>query len=54
MPHQHIEKALFHMVTFIKQTTLRHKKKLVTLIVIALLTYIAKKRLRIAHLITIA
>ncbi len=54
MPHKAIQKLLFFLVRFLKKTSYHHKKKLITLAVIALLTYVAKKKLRLVHLLQIA
>ena len=54
MSHSPIQKVLFYCVRFLKKTSYHHKKKLITLVVIALLSYIAKKKLRFVHLLHLA
>lgn len=54
MSHGPIQRVLFYLVRFLKKTSYHHKKKLITLAVIALLSYVAKKKLRLIHLIQLA
>lgn len=54
MPHKQIQKVLFFAARFLKKTSSQHRKKLMVLVVIALLSYVAKKRLRLAHLFYLA
>jgi hypothetical protein len=54
MPHMQIQKLLFYCIRFLKKTTYHHKKKLIALVVLALLTYIAKKKLQFIHLLQLA
>jgi hypothetical protein len=49
-----VQKALGYAAKFLKKTTYKHKKKVITLVVIALLTYLIKKKVQIMHLIYLA
>jgi len=49
-----VQKTLATVSKFLRKTTYHHKKKVITLIVIALLTYLIKKKVRIMHLIYLA
>lgn len=54
MLHSSVQRVLFFCVRFLKKTSYHHKKKLITLVVIALLSYIAKKKLQFVHLLHLA
>lgn len=49
-----IQKILGGVAKFLKKTTYRHKKKVITLVVIAILTYLVKKKVHLMHLIMLA
>jgi hypothetical protein len=46
-----IQNSLSYLAKFLKKTTYRHKKKVITLVIIALLTLLIKKKVQIIHLI---
>jgi hypothetical protein len=54
MIFRNIKKTLAFIVHFLKKTSFQHKKKLLVLVAITTLYYLAKKKLQLEHIIMFA